>query len=172
MKPRHLDPDALSKNPRATLSIWTRYRRIVEAAYAAHPQTYIYTTSTFATSTVQSQLRDCIRGAIVFSYPCAIPTDTLARWYDSVIIRHDNTYVYIGPPPEKHEDALQAPVQAKGLVFPLLVWDEFEAFVLLLSRGCIQGPITITKPEIAMTNFETSPNVTIISRSDGSLTLF
>lgn len=176
-KLNRIDPNKLANNPRASLSAWSKFAPTVLAAYRLHPNPYLCTPQDLSIKTFVSRIREAIRGAIAFSYvlDSGISTDDLTRWYDEVIITEYNpTTVFIGPAKTLQESK---PVQtttpsSTSLDFRTLTWEEFEAFVLLISSGRMQVSVTIRKPDPTMLAFVSpSPNLTILSRPDGSLVL-
>lgn len=174
MKLDRIDVESLASNPRATFSAWKKYEPIVLAAFAQHPRPYIYQPSSLAPTTVASRLRDAIRGAIAFSY-CepTIPVEELKRWYSEIIIKNDNSQVYVGPAEQTQETligAAKSTTPASPYVYTHLTLDEVIAFTVLLSTGRILGPVTVTSPP-DLSLLPQRPNVEVLTRPDGSVIL-
>jgi len=149
-----------------------KYRDMAVAAYRLHPKPYVFHPSNMKPSSVASKVRDAIRGRLAFEYPGDdIPTDDLAQWYSEVVIKHDDFNVYIGPA-EGIKDVLKGheTLRDASLTFPSLDFEEVAAFMLLISRGRLTGPISIlAPPELSL--LQPRPNVEMISKPDGTLVL-
>lgn len=171
-----LDPEALLGNPRATLPAWKKYETLAMLAFKMHPQTYSWEPSNMAPSTVCTRLRDAVRGCLAFRHPISeiyeVTHEELARWFGEVVFKYDNDHVHVGMPQavihEIEGHAGQRDTPESNLVFPSLDFEELNAFVLLISKGRLHGPILVEKPP-DITLLGERPNVELMSRKDGSL---
>lgn len=169
-----IDPVALSSNPRASQAAWLKYRDVVIAAYKHYPKPYIYCPASMTPATVCSRVRDAIRGKLAFDYPeSEVSNGDLARWYDQIVIKHDNVRIYIGQPEEIRSNLIghtPSASQSSHLKFPTLTFEEIAAFTLLISSGRLLVSIEIEQPpDISL--LPKRPNVEIMPRKDGSLVI-
>lgn len=160
----------LANNPRASLETWLRFSHIIEEAYAKRPLEHTFKPTILAPSTVVSQIRDSLRGAIAFGYPTTIPADELSAFFSAVTITTDGTTVRIGPRPKPGDIREEStPAVPSGFAFTTLAPDELDAFELLLSTGRIQGPVKIK--QVLHDLSAARPNVERVFSADGSLIL-
>lgn len=167
-----LDPKTLVHNPRSTLSSWTRYQPLVEAAMAIHPKPYVYHPTSLSPATVASRIRDAIRGALAFDYPCNVSNAELKRWYDEVVVRFDRESVWIGPLEKAKTEpvgGVEAPTTSNLYSYDTLTFEEVTAFAKLLSNERIRGPVVVRNPP-DVTLLE-DQNVQVLKKDDGSLVL-
>lgn len=169
----NIDPTKLSSNPRATLSAWEKYRGLVEAAYSISPRVHAFKPNNLSPATVASRVRDAIRGAIAFDYPCCMGREGLLRWYADVIVKHDLEYVYIGPEtPVSEELRGDTPVSDSSILsFVSLTFEEVVAFTILLASGRIKGPVIINHPP-DLSLLPPRDNVEIMVKPDGKVILY
>ncbi len=166
------DREALRQNPRASLSAWLRYEDLVHAAYLSFPEPFIIESADLATTTLESRLRDAIRGAITFGYPCDW-SDDLSTWWNQVIVKRTIT------PPKviicKRETKGLPPVEfttaenKTKLEFVSLTVPEWKAFITLINNGRIQGPVLVRdSSNCPGTETDIHLNVQLLTRPDGS----
>lgn len=168
----NLTPSALSSNLRASISSWQRYERIVERAFHVHPQQFVFTPTLFSPATVASQMRDAIKGAIVFKYPTTLSENDLVRWFSETTIRHDKEKVYIGPRKKEKVTCEITEERETELSFQTLSLNELNAFILLLGNERIKGPVVVRKCDaLRLHEVPPHPNVEIITKPDGSIIL-
>jgi hypothetical protein len=168
-----IDPLTLRANPRATLGAWNRYSSVVLAAYNLHPKVFIFHPTNLAPATVCTRLRDAIRGALAFGFCSEISLPDLQRWYSEVVIKNDDTQVYLGP-----MDGVTALLKGEtrtgsspsSFFFDSLSFEEVWAFVLLLSTGRVAGPVTVKTPPDT-SGISPRANVEMVQKEDGSLIL-
>lgn len=143
-----LDPDSLRGNRRASLPSWLKYQDIVLAAFRLHPQPYTFRPQGLSPLTVATRLRDAIRGALAFGHPCEIPQPDLLRWYSEVIIKSDESSVYVGPPPKNVPSPVEVAKETPSSSFSYdsLSFEEVAAFAVLLSSGRVRGPVEVRNP--------------------------
>lgn len=177
-KSSRLDPSKLLGNPRATFAAWKKYETMALASYHAYPNAYVWEPDGMAPCTVATRLRDAIRGCLAFKHPISevyeITHADLESWFDQVVFKYTDMRVLVGPPQKVIDELEGAQVgslqERKGLTFPSLDFEEVNAFLLLLSRGRLVGPIIIhSPPDISL--LSERPNVEAVPRPDGSLLL-
>lgn len=179
MKPKTLkidriDPTALLHNPRASNAAWIKYEPLILAAVAQHPKPYIFHPTNHTAATVESRLREAIRGKLAFDYNSTLSTPDLAHWYNQIVIKVDPSGgIYIGPPnklPNPVEGSGSSEAKPRDMRFDTLSFEEVAAFTLLLSTGKLIGPVIITSPP-DLSLLPPRPNVETLSREDGSIVL-
>lgn len=140
---KDLVAEDLAGNPRCTLEAWLRYRPYVEAAFGTYPEVYVVTPANFTSATFASRIRDAVRGAIVFQYPCAIPQPTLIDWWSKVVVRLYGDKVKIGPPDKIDVTVREVLVRLDQTTSEHSnVTDmERDAFYILISSGRIPPPV-------------------------------
>lgn len=166
-----IDPKVLSTNPRATEPCWLKFRPLVLAAMAVHPKVYMYRPQNMSVMSVESKIRDAIRGKLAFGYAGEPGTAQLLSWWEEVVVKTDDSYVYIGPPKSitiilRGESA--DPALSNGYSFSTLSFEEVAAFATLLSTGKLLGPVRVQLPP-NLDNFTVRQNVEMVNQPDGSL---
>lgn len=171
-----LDPATLIGNPRATLPAWLKYESLALQCYLAYPGARVWEPTNHEASTVVTRLRDAIRGCLAFRHPIneayEVTHEDLLSWYGKVIFKTSAGRIYVGPQDkvlaELRGHTVGSAEERKGLNFPSLDFEEVNAFMLLLSRGRLVGPIIVTSPP-DITLLMDRPNVEAVTRPDGSL---
>lgn len=148
MTKKELNLSLLAENPRASLASWLRFRDHVIQAIEWYPQSLILHPISLRPSTYTSRVRDAIRGAIAFGYPCGTySTDALLTWYTQISVRFTKTTVIIGP-----RDAVEeiAPNEVKPISLledahrPIGVSPtERDAIVVLVGSGRLASGVTL-----------------------------
>lgn len=168
-----IDRTVLASNRRASLSSWQKYEPIVLAAFRLHPKPYIFHPSNMAARTVESRIRDAVRGKIAFDYPSELSTPDLERWWSQAVVKSDDKQVFIGPPQELQatlSGTATTSTRPADLVFDDLTFEEVSAFALLISSRRVPGPVLVKSPP-DITLLPPRPNVELMQRPDGSLVI-
>lgn len=161
-----LDPSSLSTNPRCTLSSWSRYRKIVLSAYHAFPTPYLFTPTSCSPAFFTTRCRDAIRGCLAFEFEPDL-TSSLLSWWGKTILREEGEKVAFRPA-ERQPAPVQGNEPQSKFTFKQLRPDEFGSFLLLLSRGLLEGPITVLEPAGLNIPLEVY-NCEVIHTDDGKL---
>lgn len=165
-----ITPETLANNPRASLNEWLRFSHIVKDAMLQHPQSFFYKPETMSPNTLESRIRDAIRGCICFSYDPN--SDAIRTWFNEVIFSHTKTLLIIGPKKKQGSPPIEGTQSNKSkssvsYSYPSLTQHEYNAFITLLAANHINGPVIVDDPK----NLELSdsPFVESLIRPDGKL---
>lgn len=177
MNRKPIDPSTLVDNARATFREWKRYETCVVAAMQQHPKPYVFSPTSLRPVTFTSRIRDAIRGCIAFNYPIISDTiithDELAKWWSEVVVKYTPEHVFIGTPERvvraiAGDVGFDAPLASTTLTFVTLSLEQIIAFTVLISGGCIPGPVLISSPpDVSL--IPERPNVEMDLRADGKL---